>query len=74
MPKAKDTPPAVMRAVANFCVGVRTINAGEEFPADDELVAGLPDMFEPVMVGEAGPEPFIPLAGTVVLSAEDMRA
>ena len=52
MPKAKDTPPAVMRAVANFCVGVRTINAGEEFPADDELVAGLPDMFEPVPAGE----------------------
>lgn len=47
MAKSKDRP-AMMRAVTMFCVGVRTINAGEEFPADDQLVVDLPAQFEPV--------------------------
>lgn len=51
MAKAK---PPVMRAVADFCVGVRHINAGEEFPADDELVVDLPAQFEPVPADETG--------------------
>lgn len=44
MAKAK---PTMMRARETFCVGVRTINAGEELPADDEAVAAVPEMFEP---------------------------
>lgn len=48
MPKATPPPPVAMRAVANFCVGVRTINIGEEFSADHELVVDHPAMFEPV--------------------------
>lgn len=52
MPKAKDTPPAGMRAVADFCVGVRHINAGEVLPADDPAVIDVPGMFEPVPAGE----------------------
>lgn len=49
MAKAKA---AQMRAVATFCVGVRTIHAGEVFPADDQLVVDLPEQFEPVPAGE----------------------
>lgn len=45
MAKAKA---AQVQAVATFCVGVRTINAGEVFPADDELVLAMPEQFEPV--------------------------
>lgn len=52
--KAKDTPPAVVRAVTTFCVGVRTINAGEVFPADDELVLARPEQFEPVPAEDEG--------------------
>lgn len=52
MAKAKGTPPAEMRAVADFCVGVRHINAGEVFPADDQLVVDLPGQFEPVPADE----------------------
>ncbi len=52
---AKATPPALaeMRAVADFCVGVRHVNAGEVFPADDQLVVDLPEQFEPVPAGES---------------------
>lgn len=49
---AKAKAPARVRAVATFIVGVRTINAGEEFPADDELVLAMPEQFEPVTEGE----------------------
>lgn len=52
MGKAKDVAPAMMRAVATFCVGVRTINAGEVFPTDDQLVVDLPGQFEPAPAGE----------------------
>lgn len=52
MVKAKGTPPAMVRAVTGFAVGVRTINLGEEFPADDELVVDHPAMFEPVPTDE----------------------
>ncbi len=43
-----------MRAVATFCVGVRTIHAGEVLAADDPAVVGVPAMFEPVPAGEGG--------------------
>lgn len=48
---AKAKPPMV-RAVTGFIVGVRHINAGEVFPADDELVLAQPEQFEPVTEAE----------------------
>jgi hypothetical protein len=49
MGKTAPTPgPAEVQALTSFCVGVRTINAGEIFPADDPAVVAEPDRFGPV--------------------------
>ena len=53
MAKATPPAPAEMRAVADFCVGVRHINAGEVFPADDLAVIDVPGMFEPAPAAES---------------------
>jgi len=52
---AKANPkPVEMTSVTTFCVGVRTINAGEVFPADDELVLARPEQFKPVPADDEG--------------------
>jgi len=47
MAKAKAAVERV-RSKTMFCVGARTINAAEVFPADDQLVLARPEQFEPV--------------------------
>lgn len=66
MPKAKA---AQVQAKTMFCVGVRTINAGEVFLADDELVLAQPEQFEPVLVGESGRELFVPTEPGVIIAS-----
>lgn len=66
MGKAKA---AQVRAVATFCVGVRTIHAGEVLAADDPAVVDVPAMFEPVLVGERGEELFVPAEPGMIIAS-----
>lgn len=49
---AAGAEPAQMRVTSTFVVGVRIVNEGEVFSADDQLVADHPAMFEPVPAGD----------------------